>query len=189
MSDDNSSSKATRGPGTSYFPLSGLARDGFSNEEEASATCFCGKVQMALPLKAPGLITVFVCSCYDCRKITASMFASNITVKYSATRFIRGEELLSEFSQKETIEAGNVMTNHFCSNCGTLMLRKSSGYDDMAFLRLGTVDDFNLHETILKPRVEQYCKDRVDWFEGVKGGNEVKRFEAMQFKSKTIGNL
>lgn len=65
------------------------------------------------------------------------------------------------------------------------MMRKSSGCQDMAFLRLGTVDDFNLHETTLKPRIEQYCKDRVDWFEGVEG-EEVKRFEGMQFKSRRI---
>jgi len=113
------------------------------------------------------------------------MFASNITVKASKVRFVRGEELISRFAQKDTIEAGNEMSNHFCSICGTLMFRQSSGYEDMAFLRIGTVDDFSLHETVLKPKIEQYCKDRVGWFEGVKG-EEVKRFEGMQFKSRRI---
>ncbi len=30
-----------------YFPLAGLANDGWSNEDEATATCFCGAVQLS----------------------------------------------------------------------------------------------------------------------------------------------
>jgi hypothetical protein len=30
-----------------YFPLAGSANDGWSNEDEATATCFCGTVQLA----------------------------------------------------------------------------------------------------------------------------------------------
>ena len=30
-----------------YFPLAGAARDGWSKEDEAKATCFCGAVQLA----------------------------------------------------------------------------------------------------------------------------------------------
>ena len=36
-----------------YIPLSGCAEDGWSKEDEATATCFCGAVQLAfvsLPL-------------------------------------------------------------------------------------------------------------------------------------------
>lgn len=34
---------------TSYFPLAGLAQDGYNKpeENEATATCFCGAVQLA----------------------------------------------------------------------------------------------------------------------------------------------
>lgn len=31
----------------SYFPLAGSANDGWSTESEATATCFCGAVQLA----------------------------------------------------------------------------------------------------------------------------------------------
>jgi hypothetical protein len=58
------------------------------------------------------------------------------------------------------------MTNYFCSTCGTLMNRVSSGYPGLSILRIGTVDDFHLHETKLKPRVEQFTKNRVEWFSG-----------------------
>lgn len=30
-----------------YFPLAGQADDGWSTEDEATATCFCGAVQLA----------------------------------------------------------------------------------------------------------------------------------------------
>lgn len=30
-----------------YFPLAGGADDGWSTEDEATATCFCGAVQLA----------------------------------------------------------------------------------------------------------------------------------------------
>lgn len=42
-------------------------------------------------------------------------------------------------------------------------------------LRTGTVDDFSLHETKLKPRIEVFNKDRVNW---LCGGNGVEQFKA-----------
>jgi hypothetical protein len=38
---------ATADKSKSYIPLAGLADDGWSKEDEASATCFCGAVQLA----------------------------------------------------------------------------------------------------------------------------------------------
>lgn len=58
------------------------------------------------------------------------------------------------------------MTNHFCSVCGTLMYRISSGYPGLLITRIGTVDDFNLQETKLKPRLEQFVKTRSSWLGG-----------------------
>lgn len=72
-------------------PLAELPRDGWSAENEAAATCFCGTVQLSfmgpsLPHRintgsqahsAPGLVDSFVCNCANCHKITASVFASN----------------------------------------------------------------------------------------------------------------
>ena len=46
------------------------------------------------------------------------------------------------------------------------MSRVSSGLEGKSVLRIGTVDDFNLHEKELRPRIEQFVKDRVGWFEG-----------------------
>lgn len=155
-----------------YIPLAGLANDSWSREREATASCFCGAIQ--LPTEGPGLIDTFVCNCTDCRKITASMFASNFTVANTHLKHLRGRENLKAFSQSQTIASGNVMTNYFCSTCGSLMYRVGSAFPGQSILRIGTVDDFNLHETKLKPRVEQFTKDRVSWFHGVEGARKVE---------------
>ena len=36
-----------------YIPLAGCADDGWSKENEATATCFCGTVQLAFASLAP----------------------------------------------------------------------------------------------------------------------------------------
>ena len=70
------------------------------------------------------------------------------------------------------------MTNFFCRTCGTLMYRVGTAFPGCSILRLGTVDDFNLVETKLKPRREIFVKDRVAWLPGV-DLEGVQRFEGM----------
>lgn len=181
-----------------YFPLAGLASDGYSNDKAATATCFCGAVQLEVvsfsslvypaytlnthlillliqPTEGPGLVNTFVCNCSDCHKITASMFASNFTVSDAYLKHLRGRENLTSFSQSRTIgpDNGHTMTNYFCKTCGTLMYRVGSAWPDHSILRIGTVDDFTLHETKLKPQVEQYTRDRVSWLPGLDGVRQV----------------
>lgn len=102
------------------------------------------------------------------------MFASNFIVEDSYLRYLRGQSLLKTWENTTTIASGNKMTNHFCSNCGSLLFRASSGFPGKAIMRLGTVDDFNLVESKLKPDVEQFTKDRVAWLGPVKGARQVE---------------
>jgi hypothetical protein len=95
------------------------------------------------------------------------MFASNFVVENSHLEHVRGKDLLQTYSQNETIGSGKAMTNYFCSNCGTLMYRVGERFPDVSILRIGTVDDFSLHETKLRPVEEHFTKDRVSWFTGV----------------------
>jgi len=70
---------------------------------------------------------------------------------------------------RKTIVSGDSMTNHFCSVCGSLMYRISSGFPGKAILRIGQVDDLHLRETRLRPWVKQFTKDRVNWVKEVEG--------------------
>ena len=102
------------------------------------------------------------------------MFASNFTVADTHLKHLRGRDSLKTFSQSRTIASGNTMTNYFCSTCGTLMYRVSSAFPGQSILRIGTVDDFHLHETKLRPKVEQFTKDLVGLLRGVEGVKQVE---------------
>ncbi|KAB8214659.1 Mss4-like protein [Aspergillus novoparasiticus] len=154
---------AARDNSKPYIPIAGGADDGWSKDSQATATCYCGAVQLAFPTQGPGLIDAFTCHCTNCRKITASMFATNFIVAYTHLRHIRGQENLKFFSQSKIIASGMVMTNYFCTTCGSLII-----------LRTGTVDDFTLYETKLKPRFELYTNGRVGWLQGATGVAQVK---------------
>ena len=116
----------------------------------------------------------FICNCADCHKITASMFASNFTINDKYLRHLRGRDNLKTFGQSRSTASGNMMTNYFCSTCGTLMYRVGSAFPGHSILRIGTVDDFSLHETKLRPRVEQFIENRVGWLSAVEGVKQVK---------------
>lgn len=102
------------------------------------------------------------------------MFASNFVVDDKYLKHLRGQAKLSSFKQSKSIATGYDMTNYFCSNCGTLMYRVGARFPGMSIMRIGTVDDFHLHESKLKPRVEQYTKDRVSWLHGAEGVKQVR---------------
>ena len=61
------------------------------------------------------------------------------------------------------------MTSSFCSVCGSLMYRVSSGFPGVTILRIGMVDDFEMHETVLRPRIEQFAGNRVNWLKPAEG--------------------
>lgn len=170
---------ATADKSKPYIPLSSSAGDGWSTPDSATATCFCGAVQISFPTQGPGLVSTFVCHCTDCRKITASMFASNFTIDDAYLTHIRGRDNLKTYSQSHTIASGKMMTNYFCSTCGTLMYRVGEAFPGKSILRIGTVDDFNLHETKLRPQKEIFVKDRASWVTPIEG---VRQFESQRPK-------
>ena len=47
LTDKHTTMATTTNESKSYFPLAGLASDGWSTEDEATATCLCGAVQLA----------------------------------------------------------------------------------------------------------------------------------------------
>ena len=128
----------------------------------------------------------FLCHCSDCRKISSSLFCSNFTVADTHLRHVRGRDRLRAFGQSHTIQSGARMTNHFCDTCGSLMYRVSSGYPGLSILRLGTVDDFSLVETKLKPQVEQYVETRACWLKPMDG---VKQSEGMFRRVEELSSL
>ncbi|KAL7917402.1 Mss4-like protein [Trichoderma austrokoningii] len=140
---------------------------GVKSDGTATATCLCGTVQLLFPVEGEDLINTFVCNCSDCHKLSASMFCSNFTVSDKSLKHVRGEDKLTRWAQNKTIASGATMEDSFCSVCGNLMYRRSSRFPGMSILRIGTVDDFNLHESKLRPQFEQFIDNRANWLAGV----------------------
>jgi hypothetical protein len=112
------------------------------------------------------------------------MFATNFIVADTHLKHLRGQETLKSFRESKTIASGKAMTNTFCSTCGSLMYRISEVFPGHSILRTGTVDDFTLHETKLKPRFELYTKDRVGW---LRGAIDVAQVEGSVYSPKCTG--
>ena len=172
-----------------------LPSEGASGPPNATATCFCGAVQISFVsrvwthLKPTHLSwfaqpsreikQVHICHCTACHKIHSSMFGSNFVLNTSVTTHTRGKDKLTKYTRSDTTTTGNTMENDFCSVCGTLMYRIGSGFPGVLIARIGTVDDFNLHQEMLKPEVEQFAKDRVRWLQPAK---EVLQDEGFHYK-------
>ena len=65
------------------------------------------------------------------------MFASNFTIDDEYLKHLRGQDNLKTFGQKTSIKSGNMMTNYFCSTCGTLIYRVGSALPGKSILRIG----------------------------------------------------
>ncbi|KAI5366624.1 Putative CENP-V/GFA domain, Mss4-like superfamily protein [Septoria linicola] len=154
--------KAQEGP----IPLATEGAHGENAEHTATATCFYGIVQIEFATEGPDYRGSFICN--------SSMFSTILVVADAGAVHTRGEEKLSRYSQHQTLASGNEMANYFCSVCGTLMYCRSSGYQGFKLMRLGTVDDFSLHESKLKPEAEQLTRDRVSWLLGAEGVQQVE---------------
>ncbi|KAJ6461169.1 Mss4-like protein [Mycena vitilis] len=147
-----------------------------SSDAEATATCFCGAVQLKFAIQGPGFLS-FICNCADCHKFSGTMFSVNFFVAETHLTHIRGRDNLTAYGQSRTIASGNLTTNNFCKTCGTLMYRFSDGYPGQYVLRLGTVDDLHLHETMLRPTLEYFPERRVGWLSATDGVKEVAGLE------------
>lgn len=101
------------------------------------------------------------------------MFASNFTVADTHLKHVRGRDHLKSWGQSDTPKSGTVMTNYFCDTCGTLMYRAGEVLPGHSVLRIGTVDDFHLHETKLKPQMEVFVENRVGWLKPLDGVKQI----------------
>jgi hypothetical protein len=102
------------------------------------------------------------------------MFATNFTSLDTHTRFTRGEDNLTVFTQKKTTSTGKEMANSFCKTCGTLMFRAGAFAPGTKFMRGGIIDDHTLHDTMLKPGVEIFTEHRAKWVKPVDGAEQGK---------------
>ncbi|MCK9534297.1 MAG: GFA family protein [Pseudomonas sp.] len=74
------------------------------------------------------------CACTTCRKAHAAAFNTGAAVALSQFRWIQGEDLLTCY------ESSPGIYRYFCSHCGSQLIKKVEGKDQL-ILRVATLDD------------------------------------------------
>ncbi|KAF2099352.1 hypothetical protein NA57DRAFT_74854 [Rhizodiscina lignyota] len=120
-----------------------------------SGSCFCGETGVSytgdVAMKA-------LCHCNDCKKITGSVFSTNIVVPGEGFE-VKG----SPKSISKTADTGNEITSYFCGNCGTTLYRDGASFGTMKVIKAGVMDDADIINGTAKPDVELYAPLRTAW--------------------------
>ena len=113
--------------------------------------CACGSVTAAIDGEA---LVVRQCWCRQCQKIAAGSPTTNAMF---ATEALAIEGDLS--SNHYVAASGNVLTQHFCGQCGTPVMGQSSARPQFRVIRLGFLDAPN----DLMPEAAIWTEDAPAW--------------------------
>lgn len=103
----------------------------------------------------------------DCRKISGSTYSTNLVIKEQGFKLLSGKP--KEIAKKG--DSGNVITSHFCGDCGSTMWRDGPSFPGMKIIKVGTMDDVNaLAEA--KPVAELFAPHRVEWVNEIPGADQ-----------------
>jgi hypothetical protein len=106
-----------------------------------------------------------LCHCLDCRKITGSLFSTNIIVPGESFSVTQGTP--KEYSK--TADSGKTMTSFFCGDCGSTLWRSSETYGTSKIIKAGTLDGDDALGSTAKPAVELFSKHRIPWLPAIEG--------------------
>ncbi|KAH7110428.1 Mss4-like protein [Dactylonectria estremocensis] len=120
-----------------------------------SGSCFCGKIHISYSGQ-PALTAT--CHCLDCRKISGTMFSTNILVSEDDFQIVEG----APKAISKVADSGKTITSYFCSECGTTLFRGTESFPGMKIIKAGVLDGpVALQEA--SPAVELFVTRRPDW--------------------------
>jgi hypothetical protein len=128
------------------------------------SSCLCGQNIITYTSEP---ILKFRCHCFDERKLTGAAFGLNILYSIETLEAKAG----SLSTWRKTVENGNIMTNHCCSQCGSLLYRSSTGYPGMMVIKAGCIDGFDASRNFV-PQVEIFTRSRLPWVPAVEGAKQ-----------------
>ncbi len=112
-------------------------------------SCLCGAVEYEVELIPD---KVFNCHCSLCRKSHGAAFATQAFAKAETLRFLKGEELLSEYQGRRGIRA-------FCSSCGSKLMNYAPDKSQYLSVALACVDS----GADVKPVADCFVGSKADW--------------------------
>ena len=98
--------------------------------------CLCGAVRYRSD--AEPLMQV-VCHCETCRKNSGSAFSMNVAVPQDTLRIESGSPRRYE---DHSGASGKAFYRFFCGDCGSHVYSHGAAYGAIAFIKAGTLDDF-----------------------------------------------
>ena len=128
------------------------------------SSCLCGANSISYTGEP---ILKFRCHCIDERKLTGAAFALNILWSSESLEVLSGN--LSTWGKEAN--SGNIITNHFCGQCGTLLYRSSTGYPGVVVIKAGCMDGVDAAKEYV-PQVEVFTRSRVPWVSAIEGAKQ-----------------
>ncbi|KAH8663866.1 Mss4-like protein [Ilyonectria robusta] len=128
-----------------------------------SGQCLCGAVKIEV---SGDPVAVGLCHCLDCRKTSGSSHAVNWFVPAD---LIAVEGSPKTFTKKSN--AGNLITNSFCPDCGTTLFREGPAAPGIKFVKAGVFNDPEVLSTV-KPQGEIFVSRRPSWMAPVEGASQ-----------------
>ncbi|KAI9170728.1 hypothetical protein HJFPF1_00198 [Paramyrothecium foliicola] len=119
-------------------------------------SCLCGAVRINSTGEPKARV---LCHCLDCRKITGSLFSTNVLMPGDGFSVVQGTP--KEFAM--TADSGKTITSYFCGDCGCTLWRQTESYGDAKIVKAGTLDTPDALDSIAKPASELFTKNRISW--------------------------
>jgi len=114
--------------------------------------CLCGAVRFEYAACPGGAA---YCHCSDCRRVTGSAFNVSLPMLLAHLRIVHGEA--KRFAH--TADSGNVLTRHFCAECGSPLYTSSPAHPDRVYVKAGALDDPDR----VHPAYQSWLRSRVSW--------------------------
>ena len=124
--------------------------------------CACGAVRYKVTGKP---ISIHACHCTDCQSLSGSAFGMSMVLNQPDITLTRGQTAINEFAASK-----NVMHRHHCKDCGVAVWFSSPGYDAVAAIKPGTLDD----TSGLRPIAHMWVRSAQPW---VHLGDELPVFD------------
>ena len=123
------------------------------SEFRLTGGCQCGAVRYVLT--APPLLA-YACHCTECRRVSASAFATSCAVLCDTMQLEQGDLHRYEW----TVESGARRYGEFCTACGVRVRHGSEPSAGVFSLRAGTLDD----QKWATPAAHTWQSSALEWF-------------------------
>ena len=77
---------------------------------------------------------------------------------------------LKTFTRKG--DSGKNVTYNYCQNCPTVLFVQAEAIDGINIVKMGTIDDEDVYDSLGKPGMEIYTRNRPSWCGAIEGAQQ-----------------